>query len=79
MREAQILEKPVIITNYETSVSQLKDGYDGVIVSMDNEKCAQGIAEVIQNKVLQQKIVENQRKSDYTNKEEVQKLYALIK
>ena len=79
VREAQILEKPVIITNYETSVNQLKDGYDGVIVSMDNEKCAQEIAEVIQNKVLQQKIVENQRKNDYTNKEEVQKLYALIK
>ena len=55
VREAQILGKPVIITNYETSVSQLKDGYDGVIVSMDNEKCAQGIAEVIQIKFYSRK------------------------
>lgn len=79
VREVQTLGKPVIITNYGTAASQLKDGYDGVIVPLDNKKCAKEIAKVIENKALQQKIVENQRKSDYTNMKEVQKLYALIK
>lgn len=78
VREAQLLGKPVVITNYATADSQLEDGVDGVIVPMDNKSCAKGIAEVIENKSLQQKIVENQRKSDYTNMEEVQKLYTLI-
>ncbi len=78
VREAQLLGKPVVITNYATADSQLEDGVDGVIVPMDNKSCAKGIAEVIENKTLQQKIVENQRKSDYTNMEEVQKLYTLI-
>ena len=32
VREAQILNKPVVITSYATSASQLEDGVDGVIV-----------------------------------------------
>ena len=39
VREAQILCKPVIITNYTTAPSQISDGVDGVIVPMDNEAC----------------------------------------
>ena len=34
VREAQMLGKPVVITNYATSASQLEDGVDGVIVPM---------------------------------------------
>lgn len=36
--------KPVVITKYATAFSQLQDGYDGMIVPMDNEGCADGIA-----------------------------------
>lgn len=76
--EAQILNKPVIITNYATSASQLIDGYDGVIVPMDNEGCAKGIAAVIQDKQLQQKLIEKTKINDYTNAGETQKLYCLM-
>lgn len=76
--EAQILNKPVIITNYATSKSQLKDGFDGVIVPMDNEGCAEGIAKVIRDKKLQETLIENTKKTDYTNKSEINKLYDLI-
>lgn len=79
VREAQILNKPVIITNYPTANSQLKDGYDGVIVPMDNEGCAQGIVDVIKNKELQRKLIENTKTVDYTNSSELQKIYDLIK
>lgn len=78
VREAQILNKPVIITNYATSKSQLKDGFDGVIVPMDNEGCAEGIAKVIRDKKLQETLIENTKKTDYTNKSEINKLYDLI-
>ena len=78
VREAQILGKPVIITNYATSSSQLKDGYDGVIVPMDNKGCAEGIIEVIRNKKLQQKLIENESKNDYTNAGEIKKLYQFL-
>jgi glycosyltransferase involved in cell wall biosynthesis len=76
--EAQILHKPVVITNYSTSGSQLRDGYDGVIVPMDNAGCAEGIAAVIRNPQLQQRLVENTKQQDYTNAAEIQKLYQLI-
>ena len=78
VREAQILNKPVIITKYATSSSQLKDGYDGVIVPMDNEGCAEGIVRVIKDKDLQQRLIENTKKTDYSNKEEINKLYQII-
>ena len=76
--EAQILHKPVVITNYATSPSQLKDGYDGIIVPMDNEGCAAGIAAVIRNGELRKMLSENTKKQDYTNAAEIEKLYELI-
>lgn len=47
VHEAQILEKPVIITNYATAESQLEDGVDGWIVPMENDKCAQCIENIL--------------------------------
>ena len=76
--EAQILNKPVVITDYATSASQLEDGVDGVIVPMDNAGCAEGIAAVLRNEELRQKLTENTKTRDYTNAREITKLYALI-
>ena len=70
--------KPVVITNYETSKSQLRDGVDGVIVPMENEGCARGIVQLIDDKKLQEKLVENACNTDYTNQTEVEKIYKLM-
>lgn len=76
--EAQSLHKPVVITNYATSASQLDNGIDGVIVPMDNEGCAKGIVNFINNKELQIKIINNLKQRDYSNAIEVEKIYALM-
>ena len=52
VREAQMLGKPVIITNYTTSSSQLNNGVDGIIVPMDNRSCGEEIAKILNNKEL---------------------------
>ena len=78
VREAQILQKPVIITDYATAYSQIEDGYDGVIVPLDNEGCADGIARVIKDRVLQNQLIENTKKTDYSNENEIEKIYKLI-
>ena len=78
VREAQILGKPVIITNYATAASQLNDGVDGVIVPMDIDACADGIIEVIKDKRLQKTLIENTKKTDYTNASEINKLYSIV-
>lgn len=79
VKEAQMLGKPVVITAYPTSSSQLEAGVDGVIVPMDNEKCARGIAELINNKEQMQSLSNNCKKRNYSNQSEVEKLYAIFK
>lgn len=76
VREAQILGKPVIITNYASSSSQLEDGVDGIIVPMDNEQCANRIFETVKNQVLLKELVENCRNRDYSNRAEIHKVEA---
>ena len=79
VREAQIVCKPIVIAHYATAPSQIKDGVDGVIVPQDNEGCADGIVNFINDKKLQNKIVNYLHQHDYGNKSEVEKLYNLIK
>lgn len=78
VREAQVLHKPVVITNYPTSKSQVINGVDGIIVPMNNEKCAQAILEFINNQKLQDSIIKYLREHDYSNSNEVEKIYGLM-
>ena len=78
VREAQMLGKPVVITDYATSGSQLEDGVDGVIVPMDNAGCAAGIAALLRDSARMQQLSENCKKRDYTNSAEIEKIYALM-
>lgn len=78
VREAQILEKPVIITNYTTAGSQLRDGYDGVIVPMDNDGCANGIYNVLTDQKLTEQLSFNCSQNDYTNSIEIKKFNKII-
>ena len=77
VREAQILCKPVVITNYATASSQVQDGVDGMIVPNDIEGAAEGIAAFLQNKQKQQEIVAYLQTHHYGNEEEVEKVYQL--
>lgn len=78
VREAQILCKPVIITCYPTSGSQVMDGVDGVICGMDNESVAQAIIDLVQDKGKQMKIIDYLHSHDYGNEAEVEKIYELL-
>lgn len=78
VREAQMLYKPTIVTNYPTAPSQIQDGVDGVIVPMDNEGCAEGIYQVICDIAQQTKLSTYLKTHDYGNEKEVNKIYTLI-
>lgn len=77
VREAQMLGKPVVITRYATSASQLEEGVDGVIVPMDNEGCAKGLAAFIDNPEKMKVFSEICAQKDYSNAGEAQKLLEL--
>ncbi len=78
VREAQILCKPVIITNYPTAPSQVKNGVDGIICGMDNAKIADAICNLANDKGLQMKLANYLSTHDYGNENEVNKIYQLI-
>lgn len=77
VREAQMLCKPVIVTNYKTASSQIKNGIDGVIVPLDNEKCAEGITAFIRNKAKQEEFISYLSAHDYGNEKEALKVQNL--
>lgn len=78
VREAQMLCKPIAVTNYPTASSQIQDGVDGVIVPLDNDGCARGLAEFILDTQKQQQIVAYLKSHDYTGLSEVNKIYNLL-
>lgn len=78
VREAQMLGKPVVITDYPTSKSQLEVGVDGIIVPMENQLCAYGIAELLNDSEKMNELSENCKKRDYSNSSEVEKIYQLM-
>ena len=78
VREALILCKPVVVTSYPTASSQINDGVDGVIVPLDNEGCAKGLADFIKNKSLRAQICDYLKEHDYANTAEVNKIYEIL-
>lgn len=79
VREAQILCKPVIVTDYSTARNQVKDGVDGVIVPLDNMACAEGIVKVIRSTEQTQALSEMLAKSDYGNVCEAENISLLLR
>lgn len=77
VHEAQILGKPVVITRYATSKDQLEEGVDGVIVPMDNEGCAEGIAALLRDPQKMRFLSDNCLARDYSNSGELEKLLNL--
>lgn len=74
VREAQILEKLVIITNYPTAHSQLNDGIDGVIVPDSIQGAADGIEAFLKDKEKQNHIIAYLKAHHYGNESEAKKI-----
>ena len=78
VREAQVLCKPIAVTNYPTASSQIHDGIDGVIVPLDNDGCANGIYCLMQDSLKQASIVQYLKTHDYGNESAVSAFYDLV-
>ena len=77
--EAQILGKPVIITNYTTAKSQVKDNIDGYICELSINGIADGIEMLYRDKELRNQLSTNCSTKDYSNNGELKKVYKLFK
>lgn len=78
VREAQILCKPVIITRYPTSGSQITDGVDGVICEIDALDIARAIMDLYEQPQKMTALSDYLKNHDYGMMSEVDKFYKLI-
>ncbi|MFZ3577238.1 glycosyltransferase [Virgibacillus sp. DJP39] len=76
--EAQILSKPVLITNYPTASSQIQNGIDGYICKADVNGIADGIEKLYQDNEFRERLATNCTMNNYHNSEELDKLYQLV-
>jgi glycosyltransferase involved in cell wall biosynthesis len=78
IREAQILGRPVVITNFPTAKSQANDGKDALITPLGVDGIVAGIQRLLENPLLTEDLSKNTTKIDYGNEQEIHKLYRLI-
>ncbi|MFC0560070.1 glycosyltransferase [Halalkalibacter alkalisediminis] len=76
--EAQILSKPVMITNYSTASSQVDEGVDGVICELSVQGIAEGIENLYYDQELRVRLEMNCKYKDFRNNYELEKLYKVI-
>lgn len=78
VREAQMLARPVLITDFTTARSQVRDGFDALIVPQDEESIADAIERMLSDEALRQTLSDNTKQCDYANTLEVEKIYRMI-
>ena len=78
VREAQIMGKPVIVSNYPTAKSQVIDGEDGIIVPLDVADGANALASFLKDACSRRRISQYLSAHDYGNVDEIEKIYKLL-
>ena len=78
VREAQMLARPVLITDFKTARSQVRDGFDAVIAPQDETALADAIEFLLRDEDLRKTLSGNTKTADYSNTAEIEKIYGLI-
>jgi glycosyltransferase involved in cell wall biosynthesis len=76
--EAKILGKPILLTNYPTSRSQLVDGEEGLICDQSIDGLFHGIEQLYKNHEFRKKISFNNSTSNFDNSFELINLYKVL-
>lgn len=79
VREAQTLGRPVLITNFPTAASQLRDGFDGVICNSTPEALATQIKRLLDDPSLRDRLAANAAANDYSNQDSALDLVSQIR
>ena len=76
--EAKILKKPIVVTNFPTVFSQIENGINGLIVNMDSDSICRGIASIINDIELRNKLINKLSNEKLGNDFEIEKLYNIL-
>ena len=78
VREALILGKPVVLTNFPTAKSHFEEGKDGIIVTNEEKQGATELGDFINDIEKREKIRTHIDNTEYSNEFEIEKLKQLI-
>jgi glycosyltransferase involved in cell wall biosynthesis len=78
VREAQMLGKPVLITDFRTAAGQVKADYDAIISPMDLQSLTNNIIRLINDSELRKTLSAHSLTSDYSNVDQINLIYKLI-
>lgn len=76
--EARILNVPVVTTEFDAVYTQMVNGENGLVVSVNAEAIADGVERLVTEKALYDHIKEYQSQEKKGNTEELNKFYQLI-
>lgn len=79
IREARILGKPIVATDFPTARGQIINGFDGVITPMSVDGIAIGIQKLIEEPEIRKRLVGAAANRDDSNREEVEKIIRMIR
>lgn len=77
--EAMILERPIVITAYDTAADSITNGLNGRICGMSCEEVAEGVKELIIDAQLRERLSTQLRIENHGNEKEIEKYYELMK
>lgn len=78
VREAQILGKPVLITDFETAKSQVEHGVDGIICPMNPQSVADAVMKLLNSKEAKEALRGNCLERNYGNRDSLEAIYKFI-
>lgn len=76
--EAKILSKPIISTDYDSVRDQLINRKTGIIVENSTDGIYKGILEIINDDKLRNSIIEELKSNNYSNENDIEKIYELM-
>jgi len=72
------IHRRILLTNFSTAVDQIDSGKNGLIVPMNSDGVAKGLEELLLNQDIRTRFSDALAQCDYTNENEISKLYNLI-
>lgn len=76
--EAKCFYKPMVITNVNGSKEQIQNGYNGLIVEPNIDDIYKGVVSIIDDKNIQNKFIQNLKRSDVDTTKEINKLFSIL-
>lgn len=76
--EAKIINKPIILTNFNTASSLIKNGFNGRVTKIAVKSIKEGLDGLINDENLRDLMSENLSKETWGTEQEIIKLYQLI-